>query len=154
SSAYATAGSGGVPLSGGSVYIAPDPVAEYTLTISKTRTADFTTIQSAIDSAVRFDPNVHYTFQILDSSVYHELNDLSVPATSVCVGSARPILAVQANLNGYDKDGAGTLTVPHPTDWEGNPGLLINLPNESITTCAMMLKNLIIIPSRTGPAPV
>lgn len=154
SSAYATAGTGGVPLSGGGSFIAPDPITEYTFTISKTGSADFTTIQSAIDSGVRFDPNVHYTFNILDSSVYDEIIDLSVPATIAGVGTARPILAVQANPNGFDQDGAGTLTVPHPTDWSGNAGLLINIPSPSITTCSVALKNLIIIPSRSGPAPV
>ncbi len=155
--AYATAGTGGAPLSGGGAYIADSPVTEFTSTIAKSGSADFMTIQSAIDSAFALhpsDPGVHYTFQILDSGVYDEVIELKVPATIVGVGSARPTLVVQGNPNGYDNDGAGSLATPHATDWSGNAGLLINLPSPAITTCSMMLKNLVIIPSRTGVPPV
>src|SRR5690606_4001302 len=134
---------------GGSIYIgpaAPAPATDVIVTVAKTGTPDFTTIQSALDSLV-LDETKRYIIQFLDDGVYDEMITMSVPATIVGTGPSRPVIAVQENPAGFESDGA--LATPHATNWEGNAGLLIHIPS-SISTCTVGLKNLIIIPSKIG----
>ncbi len=146
---YAKGASGNTPLSGGADYVGPAAPAaptEQIITVSKAGGASFNTIQGALDSLV-LDATKKYVIQITDSSVYDEMITMDVPATIIGTGASRPILAVQPNPAGFENDGA---LAGHVTVWSGDAGLLIDIPVESVTTCSIGLKNLIVIPSMTG----
>ncbi len=123
-----------------------------TVTVAKTGTPSFSTIQAAIDSfGVTDDPGMENIIQITDSAVYDEVITINVPLTLIGTGANRPVLAVQSNAAGYDQDGSAAVT-----EWNGDAGLLIHIP-VSTTTCSLGLKNLVIIPSRnsgSGTPPV
>jgi len=150
---YANKGTAGSPLAGGGIYTGPAALpapTDVVVTVAKLPTAaDFTTIQSALDSLV-LDPSKRYIVQVLDNSVYDEVITMNVPATIIGTGLNRPVLAVRENPLGFDNDGA--LATPHATNWDGYAGLLINIP-VSTTTCTIGLKNLILIPSKVGTPP-
>lgn len=149
SPAYANAATGNTPLAGGANYTgpsAPAPPADQVITVSKSGPAAFTTLQAALSSLTP-DSTKNYIIQILDGSVYDEMLTMNVPATIIGTGPNRPILAVQANAAGFDNDGTGTTA---ENAWSGDAGLLIDIPLATATTCTIGLKNLIIIPSRTG----
>ena len=144
---YADLGPGGTPLIGGGSYYAPSQ--SETVTVAKTG-GDFTTIQAAIDS-LTLDLDKKYTVRILDSAVYDEVLTIDVPLTlEGASDTARPVLAVRANSLGYDSYGsaAGNANV-----WAGDSGLLIALPHDDVYLGHVTLKNLIVIPSKTGTPP-
>src|SRR5690606_25651623 len=60
----------------------------------------------------------------------------------------RPVIAVQGNPAGYDRFGSAAVN-----ELQGNGGVTVNLP-ASLTTGTVELKNLVIIPSMTGDAPL
>lgn len=103
-----------------------------TVTVAKTGTPSFSTIQAAIDS---FDPDPNAglanVIQITDSALYDEIITVDVPVTIEGTAGSRPVLALQTN--------PGSL----------NDGILVSVATE--TTNSVYLRNLIIIPSLTTP---
>lgn len=103
-----------------------------TKTVSKSGTPDYNTIQAAIDFfATDPEPTNPNVINITDASVYDEMITINVPVTIEGTDTNRPVLAVQMN-SGAD----------------ANDGLLIRIPTG--TSNVVVLKNLIVIPSRTS----
>jgi hypothetical protein len=120
-----------------------------TVTVAKSGSPDYSTIQAAIDSfTTTDDPNVPNVVQITDGAIYDEIITINVPLTLEGTGGSRPVIAVQGNAAGYDQDGDAPVR-----EWSGDAGLLIHLP-PSTTTASLALRNLIIIPSLIGTPPV
>lgn len=107
----------------------PGLAGAQTVTVAKSGTPNFNTVQAAIASFTP-DPNPSQdnVIQITDASVYDEAITIDVSLTLEGTGSSRPVLAVQTNPVG-----------------DGNDGLNING-----TALTVVLRNLIIIPSRTA----
>lgn len=103
-----------------------------TVTVSKTGTIN--TIAGAIAQFASDSDPAPNVIQITDSEVYDEVITVDVPLTIEGTGSAKPVLAVQANASGR----------------AGSSGLVVNLPS-TMTTGSVFLKNLTVIPSRTAP---
>jgi hypothetical protein len=101
-----------------------------TVTVAKTGTPDFATVQAAIDN---FDPDpdggTPNVIQITDGAVYDEIITIDVPVTIEGTGVDRPILAVQLNT--------------------GSDGIVISVPTG--TDNEVTLRNLIVVPSLTAP---
>jgi len=112
------------------------PLAAQTVTVAKTGSPDFNTVQAAIDS---FDPDPDATtanvVQITDDSVYSEIITIDVPLTLEGTGSNPPVLAVVENP---DSPGA-------------NDGLLIEIPDSIGSFVDVTLRNLYVIPDQTTP---
>jgi len=103
-----------------------------TVTVSKSGTPDYNTVQAAIDYfATDPAPTVPNVINITDSSVYDEMITINVPVTIEGTDANRPVLAIQTNTGG-----------------DANDGLLILIPTG--TANVVVLKNLIIIPSKTN----
>lgn len=127
------------------------PVYAQTITVAKTGSPTYNTLQAALDHfETDPDPNTPNVVQITDSAVYDEVLTVKSPLTLEGTGSARPVLTVRENATGFDNDGT---TVTHVTEWAGGSGLLIDIPI-TMTTASVALKNLVIIPSKTGTPPI
>lgn len=108
-----------------------------TVTVAKTGSPDFATVQAAIDSFTP-DPNagVANVIQITDSAVYDEVFTVAVPVTIEGTGGSAPILACQQNP--IASTGA-------------NDGFVVEIDNaDSVADNTVTLRNLILIPSLTN----
>lgn len=102
-----------------------------TVTVSKTGSPTYSTIQEAINHFTSDpDTNVPNVIQVLDDAVYDELITITAPLTLEGTGSNRPIITPQLN--------------------SGNDGMNIQIDNGQ-TSNAVYLRNLIVIPSLTAP---
>lgn len=127
---------------------APMVATAQTVTVAKTGSPDFSTVQGAIDGFATNDaPGVENIIQITDDAVYDEIITINVPLTIIGTGSNRPVLAVQSNPAGFDQDGVNAAT-----EWNGDAGLLVHIP-ATTTTSSIGLKNLVIIPSKVSAIP-
>lgn len=105
-----------------------------TVTVAKTGTPDFATIQAAIDSfASDVDPAPN-VIQITDNALYDEAILITRGLTLEGTGPTRPILAVRTGTN------------PPLTDLNDGLGIFFTTSGETVT-----LRNLIVIPSTTTP---
>lgn len=100
-----------------------------TVTVAKSGTPDFSTIQAAIDS---FDPDPNAglpnVIQITDAASYEEVITIDLPVTIEGTASSRPIILPLLNT--------------------GNDGIVISIPTGTLNE--VVLRNLIIIPPLAG----
>lgn len=105
-----------------------------TVTVAKTGTPNFATIQAAIDSfATDVDPAPN-VIQITDNALYDEAILITRGLTLEGTGASRPVLAVR------------TGTASPLTDLNDGLGIFFTTSGETVT-----LRNLIVIPSSTTP---
>lgn len=113
------------------LYLGTPPVSAQTVTVSKSGSPNFSTIQSAIDSFASDSDPAENVILVQDSSVYDEMVTINRPLR--LEGSSavnRPIIAGRNNTAGAD-------------------ALVISIPTGTSNT--VTLRNLIVIPSKTTP---
>jgi hypothetical protein len=109
-------------------------VGAQTVTVGKTGTPRYSTVQEAIDSFISDRDPAPNVVQIIDGAVYEEVLDVYLSVTVEGTGPERPVLAAMAHADTF-KDGISV--------WPKY--------GFSNTTRTMVLKNLVIIPSLTAP---